>query len=54
MRKNNLEEVSNSLRDAKRIFDEIFVLYDEIQDDFRVTFHGLKKDVCADEYTTDD
>lgn len=54
MRKSNLDEVSNSLRDAKQLFDEIFVLYDEIQDDFRVTFHGFKKDVFADEYTEDD
>lgn len=50
MRKNNLEQISGNLRDAKRIFDEIFDLYDEIQDDFRVTFHGFKKDVFLDEY----
>lgn len=43
MRKSNLDEVSNSLRDAKKLFDEIFVLYAEIQDDFRVTFHGCKE-----------
>lgn len=48
MRKSNLDEVSNSLRDAKQLFDEIFVMYDEIQDDFRVTFHGFKKDVFED------
>ena len=54
MRKSNLDEVSNSLRDAKQLFDEIFALYDEIQDDFRVTFHGFKKDVFADEYTEED
>ena len=39
---------------VKQLFDEIFALYDEIQDDFRVTFHGFKKDVFADEYTEDD
>ena len=54
MRKSNLDEVSNSLRDAKQLFDEIFALYDEIQDDFRVTFHGFKKDLFVDEYTEDD
>ncbi len=50
MRKNNLEKISGSLCDAKCIFDEIFDLYDEIQDDFRVTFHGFKKDVFLDDY----
>lgn len=50
MRKSNLDEVSNSLRNAKLLFDEIFLLYDEIQDDFRVIFHGFKKDVFGDEY----
>lgn len=54
MLKSNLDEVSDRIRDAKLLFDEIFVLYDEIQDDFRVTFHGFKKDVFADEYTEDD
>ena len=53
MRKSNLDEVSNSLRDAKQLFDEIFILYDEIQDDFRVTFHGFKKDAFLDEYSED-
>ena len=33
------------------LFDEIFELYDEIQDDFRVSFHGFKKDVSLDEYS---
>lgn len=50
MRKSNLDEVSNSLRDAKPLFDELFALYDEIQDDFRIIFHGFKKDVFEDEY----
>ena len=50
MRKSNLAEVSNNLRNARLLFDEIFALYDEIQDDFRVTFHSFKKDVFGDEY----
>ena len=50
MRKSNLDEISNSLRDAKQLFDEIFELYDEIQDDFRVIFHQFKKNVFWDEY----
>lgn len=50
MRKSNLVEVSNDLRDAKMLFDDIFALYDEIQDDFRVIFHSFKKDIFLDEY----
>ena len=50
MRKSNLEQISESLRSAKMIFDEIYALYDEIQDDFRVAFYGFKKDVFVDEY----
>ena len=50
MRKSNLDEISNSLRKAKLLFDEIFDLYNEIQDDFRVTFHGFQKDIFLDEY----
>lgn len=49
MRKSNLDQISDSLKKAKQIFDEIYDLYDEIQDDFRVTFHGFKKDIFADE-----
>ena len=51
MRKSNLDTVSEYLREAKHLFDEIFELYDEIQDNFRVVFHGFKKDVFGDEYT---
>lgn len=51
MRKNNLDVVSESLRKVKHLFDEIFALYDEIQDNFRVIFHGFKKDIFLDEYT---
>ena len=50
MRKSNLDEVSNSLHNAKLLFDEIFVLCGEIQDNFRIAFHGFKKDVFVDEY----
>ena len=50
MRKSNLDKISITLHDAKQLFDEIFELYDEIQDDFRVIFHGFKKDVFGDEY----
>ncbi len=40
MRKSNLDKILDRLRDSKQLFDEIFALYDEIQDDFRVAFHG--------------
>lgn len=53
MRKNNLEKVSDSLRKSKYLFDEIFELYDYIQDHFRLIFHSFKKDVFIDEYTED-
>ena len=53
MRKSNLDEVSRDLREAKQLCDEIFELYDEIQDNFRVTFHGFKKDIFLDEYSED-
>ena len=54
MRKSNLEELSEKLRKAKDIFDEVFELYDEIQDDFRVVFHSFRKDVFLDEYGSDE
>lgn len=48
MRKNNLLIISNDLKKSKNIFDEIYDLYDEIQDNFRVIFHDFKKDVFID------
>lgn len=50
MRRSNLEDVSKSLQQAKEKFDQIYDLYDEIQDYFRVVFHGYRKDVFMDEY----
>lgn len=50
MRKNNLDAISQSLQDAKDLFNEIFNLYDEIQDEFRMIFPSFKKDVFVDEY----
>ena len=49
MRKNNLEIISEKLKLIKNIFDEIYDLYDQIQDEFRVDFHSFKKDVFIDE-----
>lgn len=48
MRKSNIDDLSQELTSVKKSFDEIFDLYDEIQDDFRVTFHGFAKDVFID------
>lgn len=50
MRKSNLSMISNRLRETKCLFDEIFELYDEIQDNFRMIFHDFRKDVFWDEY----
>lgn len=50
MRKNNPKTIFEKAKDIKKNFDEIFELYDEIQDDFRVVFHSFKKDVFIDEY----
>ena len=48
MRKNNPEVIFEKTKNIKQIFNEIFELYDEIQDDFRVVFHSFKKDVFID------
>ncbi|MEE5993722.1 MAG: hypothetical protein V3G42_10835 [Oscillospiraceae bacterium] len=48
MRRSNLELLSKELQKVKQCFDEIYDLYDEIQDDFRVTFHSYQKDTFID------
>lgn len=48
MRKNNPEVIFEKTKNIKQIFNEIFELYDEIQDDFRAVFHSFKKDVFID------
>ena len=53
MRRSNLEQLADELKNVKCCFDEIFELYDEIQDDFRVIFHSLQKDEFV-EYLSDD
>lgn len=53
MRRSNLEQMTKNLKNVKQCFDEIFDLYDEIQDDFRVIFHGFQKDEFV-EYLSDD
>lgn len=40
--------LSVKLSAVKKCFDEIYNLYDSIQDDFRVHFHGFKKAVFID------
>lgn len=48
MRKNNPKTIIEKAKNIQQIFNEIFELYDEIQDYFRVVFHSFKKDVFID------
>ena len=52
MRRTNLDTLAVELQKVKGCFDEIFDLYNDIQDDFRVIFHSLQKDTFV-EYLTD-
>lgn len=54
MTKESITMLCKELVSIKERFDEIFKLYDDIQDDFRVTFHGFKKDVFIDYLDEDD
>ena len=42
MRRTNLDTLAVELQKVKGCFDEIFDLYNDIQDDFRVIFHSLQ------------
>jgi hypothetical protein len=53
MTRENYAILDAELCSVKIRFDEIFELYNNIQDDFRVTFHGFQKDVFID-YVDDD
>ena len=48
MRRSNIDEFSKKLYSIKLLFDEIFALYDLIQDDFRCVFHSFQKDTFID------
>ena len=50
MNKTNLSHIESKLKLTRRIFDNIYNLYDEIQDNFRVIFHDYQKDVFYDLY----
>ena len=54
MRRSNLKELSSELQNVKPCFDEIYELYDEIQDDFHVTFHSFRKDAFIDYLTEEE
>lgn len=54
MTRENYSMLGTKLSSIKARFDEIFDLYDNIQDDFRVTFHGFQKDVFIDYIDEDD
>ena len=53
LRRSNLELLTIELKKVRCNFDEIYNIYDEIQDDFRVTFHSMQKDTFA-EYLNDE
>lgn len=53
MRRTNLDILAIELQKVKNCFDEIYDLYDDIQDDFCVIFHSFKKDTFID-YLTDE
>jgi len=40
----DLQDIEAKVVYAKQIFDELFEKFDEAHDNFRVTFHGFKKD----------
>lgn len=54
MRRSNLTQLSKELDKVKPCFDELYNLYDKIQDSFRVDFHGFKKDVFIDYLTEEE
>ena len=54
MRRSNLAQLSEELDKVKSCFDELYNLYDEIQDAFRVDFHGFKKNVFIDYLTEEE
>lgn len=54
MRRANEAELISIVRKGKKNFDNIYELYNGIQDDFRVIFHSYKKDVFIDYFEEDD
>lgn len=54
MRRSNLIQLSKELDRVKPCFDELYNLYDEIQDSFCVDFHSFKKDVFIDYLTEEE
>lgn len=48
MRRSNVDKQIKKLKKCKGLFDKLFELYDDIQDNFRVTFHCYQKDVFID------
>ena len=54
MRRTNMDQISSQLQKIKPCFDEIYDMYDKIRDDFRVIFHGFKKDEFIDLLTEEE
>ncbi len=52
-RKSSLQNIKDQSSQIKHIFDTIYRLFDEIYDDFRVSFHRYKKDTDWDDWLED-
>jgi hypothetical protein len=49
-RQNSLKDIKSRLGKVRTLYDEIFELHQVAHDDWRVAFHGFKKDIEWDEY----
>ena len=49
-RKSSLQDIKDQSAQIKHIFDAIYCLYEEIYDDFRVSFHSYEKDIDWDDW----
>ena len=45
LQRGSLAGLRSDARRSHRLFDRIFSIFDEVHDEFRVTFHGLAKDL---------
>ena len=50
-RKSSLQNIKDQSSRIKGIFDNIYCLFEEIHDDFKVSFNRYKKDIDWDEWT---
>jgi len=45
-----LQDIKDQSARIKHIFDTVFSLFEEIYDDFRVSFHSYNKDIDWDDW----